>query len=264
MILLAALIVIAGHWYNEPGLISPDGTYYLRSHAARPAPYSRRWLLPLLLGQRVWAWRLATFAAITATACMMPGIWGALLFLGLPGLVWLNIRFPVLVDAVALSLALGAARAWESGHHALALVLVALSGACAEKGPVFAAIYAMHPVLLLGLLAVNWERGAPGNEWWLQPIHKLLPMMRKHHAPFDWRTMLAPWGSLVVLVPLGGFTLQAGVALAAGYGQLLIATDRARLYQWAAPVLIPLAVHAPPSVLAAAVVLHMFNPWRGL
>ena len=74
--------------------------------------------------------------------------------------------------------------------------------------------------------------------------------------------MVAPWGPL--LLGLGALTPQLAVALALGYGQLVVATDSVRLYQWAAPVLALACVAVvPPVWLPLFAVALVFNPWKG-
>ena len=57
--------------------------------------------------------------------------------------------------------------------------------------------------------------------------------------------------------------LLIGLALAAGYGQLAVATDSVRLYQWAWPVLAAACVTVVPEWLPLVALGVAFNPWKG-
>src|SRR6185437_119407 len=71
---------------------------------------------------------------------------------GCSGLSWFNLRHPVLVDLPAFALALGAAVAWQHGLWWAAIPLVLTAGCVKETSPVFAAVWAWHPVMLVGLI----------------------------------------------------------------------------------------------------------------
>jgi hypothetical protein len=257
--------------------VTQDGFLYLQAGRGLrvPSPFTRRWLLPLLLRDKIWRWDLVSSASMIACgpliAAYVPGEgWERLaavgLFLGCTGLVRFNTAFPVNVDAAGMALALGAAICVDE-YPVAGVVLALAGGSCIERSPVFAAIFAGSPLPLLGLLAPAWfRRGALASEpWFATPFQHAL----KHHSAswLSWRDMLAPWGAIALLAPLGAGldrpTLLAAIAVLVGYGQMLIATDRARLYQWAAPAVIAIAVRAvPPSAAALIVLVHLFNPYR--
>ena len=281
---LAALAISVG-WYLVVRLdlggsrwITPDGRWYFQAGRRLPVPrpYTRRWLLPLMLGERKWAWDLVSSLSLIACgpliAAYVEGEWwqrlaAVVLFVGCPGLFRTNVACPALVDACGFALAL-ASSVLARNHAAASAGLALAAGACVERAPVFAAIFAGSPVPLLGLLAPAWLRkGAEAQEPWLTaPFRHAL----KLHAGnwLAWREILLPWGAIAVLAPLGAardrLTLLAVAALVVGYGQLLIATDRARLYQWAAPPVIALAVRALPasSLTLLILIVHLFNPAR--
>jgi hypothetical protein len=53
-------------------------------------------------------------------------------------------------------------------------------------------------------------------------------------------------------------------SLALAYSQLFRATDRARLFMWAAPVMLVAAMRViPETMLPVAVLVTWYNPWRG-
>ena len=234
-----------------------------------------------MLGSEPRRWRTATHLGLIA-ACAgvvvlahqhgrsLSGSVAAGLLVG--GLPWLHFVFkrPVLVDGPAFALAVLAAVACN-GDPLLSLPLALLGGAVQERVPIFAALYAWHPLPLAGLivpLVAHWvvERGedhpglGPENAWILQ--HPIAASLKFHEGLWRSPLLLAPWGVL-----LAGFydpPLWVLATLAVAYAQILLATDTVRLYQWAAPAV---AVHAvgviPEEWLLIAVLAHWVNPWRG-
>lgn len=279
-VLLAALVWLAVV-YAQPQQVSPDGERYVAMAVGvtQPSPFHRRWILPAILGKDKHAWRAATGLALCVTAPAMAGYVGgpwwkqlaaAALFCGLPGVFRLNVFFPILVDAPALLFALGSALAWRTGQPVWAVAFVLMAGAMKESSPIFAAIYAWTPWLLVGLVAARWW-GASKPDGDKHSGVGMVELVRRTwgwHDPLQAATFLVPWGALAVLFPLGCrldvLTAQALLALAVGYGQLLIATDRSRLFQWAAPCVIAVALRGDWSPwLTVACVVHPFNPYRG-
>jgi len=252
-------------------VLTPDGARYVAAASQRVArPFHLRWLLPRLCGPHTRRWRYVTHGSIIAiailTAIYAHNPWMACVAL-LPGITF-SWRYPVLVDAAGMAAALAAAvvspHCWPA---AIAIVLIA--GTIRETAPVWAAIYAWHPILLIGLVPVAvralMRQGGDvldaENAWILaHPIKA----SRKYHsgAWLDPFVMVTPWGALVAA--LAGLDAQLGVALGAGYAQLLIATDSVRLYQWAAPVAALACVHSLPAWSLPFIAIGVaFNPWKG-
>lgn len=259
--------------------LSPDGAVYLAPASSRPVPFSRRWLLPALIGRRIVVWHAVTFASVVAAGALIVHFTGggwvaAVLLAGLPGLVWFNSRFPVLVDAPAFALALGSALAWRAGHTWTALILSVAAGACKETAPLFAAAWVGAPPLAVGMLGARWIGGrAPkAGEVDHRPGLGLVFRTRGWHDYLSMVDMVLPWGAVAILAICGARwdfeTACAVAALALGYGQLLIATDEARLYQWAAPAVLVLAIRGlgvvPTWLVAPLLMLHLVHPWRGV
>ena len=233
-------------------------------------PFHYRWLLPALLGNRIQNWAVCTHLSVIAvavlTAVYTRSPWMVCVAL-LPAMrfTW---HHPVLVDAAGMALALAAAVVLPYSLP-IALLLAALSGCVRETAPVWAAVYAWNPVLLVGLIPVAVRAlQRPGNDvldyenaWILaHPIRA----SKKYHAGqwLDPRVMLLPWGGM--LAGLAAFDLRLTTAIALGYGQLLVATDSVRLYQWAAPVVAWACVQALPFwALPLVAVSVVFNPLRG-
>jgi hypothetical protein len=267
--------------------LSPDGRFYVAAGtgAAVPRPYCFRWLPSLLCGAESWRWQALSAVSLIAWGPLLAWYLDALglapwqqlagvaLLCGLPGMFRFNVHLPALVDAPAFALALAASGAWLHGHTWAAVGMTVAAGACKETAPVFAAAFAWHPALLVGLAgAAWWAKRGPAPQWaqaWLQAP---LQAARKAQAGawLSWQAMLLPWGVLALLAPFAAaaspweLLLPAAAALTLGYAQMLTAQDRARLFCWAAPAVIALALPALPIGWAAlACTVHVFNPYRG-
>jgi hypothetical protein len=251
-------------------LISPDGVYYLRAAEGLlvPKPYSRRWLLPWLLGPHPYRWAALTYASLAATPLIAWCFFGSLgfdlthrafatlLLCALPGVWRCSLRFPVLLDAFSFALALAVATLMRSGNTGAAVLLSMVLGATRETGPVFAALWAWNPLPLLGLLAVGWLRRAapPDAPHLAHPIKSALALRRT--LGLDGSLYVWPWGAALagLAIPSRGLALTILWA----HAQLLIAVDTIRLTVWCAPVLVAAAVNVVPVQLAfLAVVLTM-------
>lgn len=245
-------------------------------------PFHVRWLVPRLCGLSAPRWLAMTFGSLVAIAGLSAwfvglsglGKWqivaAPLLVLGLPGIVRINVRYPVLVDAPAIMLALLAACLTLAGWWPIAVLVVLVAGMVKETAPIYAALYAWNPILLVGLAVPLLRRliFKPGddvldehNAWVLS--HPLAASWRYHKDrlsdPLLW---VAPWG--VLLAGLAAMNLQLAVTLAVAYLLTAVATDTVRIYQWAFPVLLVAALGViPVEFLALAVVAHLFNPWGG-
>lgn len=248
--------------------VTPDGHRYLTLTETRvPRPFHFRWLIPTICRQSPLRWKVSTYLSVAALA---PLAWW---YTGSPWMavcVWLpgiqfNWRHPVLVDAPGMALALLAAVLWPvCWPVAVAVVLVA--GMVRETAPVWSAVYAWNPLLLVGLVPVAiraLQRPGPdpcGRDADLaHPIRSSVAAHRNRWL--DPYAMVTPWGPLVVSVL--ALTPQLAVALAAGYAQLLVATDSVRLFQWAWPPVALAVVHVAPAWLPLIAVGIVFNPWKG-
>ena len=252
-------------------MLTPDGARYIAAASKRVArPFHLRWLLPRLCGENTGLWRHVTHASIVTigifTAVYTRSPW-MICVAFLPGITFAW-RYPVLVDSAGMAAALAAAIVFPHCWPA-ALALTFVAGTIRETAPVWAAIYAWNPLLLIGLVpvAVRWcQRQGDDvldaeNAWILAHPWQA---SKKYHAGrwLDPTLMVTPWGGLVA--GLAGLDAQLGTALAVGYGQLAIATDSVRLFQWAAPVVAAACVHTLPSWALPFVALSvMFNPWKG-
>jgi hypothetical protein len=246
--------------------LSPDGLRYLR--ARPPRPFVWRWFLPTVTGRDADAWRIVSWVSLGLLGPAVwawSGDWRTMLFLpGLAGVLHVNVRFPVLTDPLAMLCAVTSATMVGRGWWAPAVLLALVAGATNERAPVFAALFAWHPVPLLGLVAVGWALkpgpdpcGGPAADALVRPLqtawaaHRALPL---------WVWVL-PWGAGVAAVAAPSWQLAATAAVA--YAMCVVATDTVRLYQWSWPVAAVCALEAIPAEwLAVVLVLHVVNPFR--
>ena len=153
------MILIGIGRLNVAEAVSPDGQRYLALGAGvrAPMPFALRWLLPVVCRDSVRRWRvsgLLHLAALPPLLTVWLGQWvasaelrvvGGLLVCGLAGVWRIHLRWPVLVDAPAMTWALGSAVAFQH-HQPVAGVAIALVAGCTkESAPVFAACYACAP-----------------------------------------------------------------------------------------------------------------------
>ncbi len=248
----------------------PDELRYWRP-GPRVRPFHYRWLLPAVCGQKLQRWKsvqIVSLGALGGLLWVYTGKWWAcLLILGCSGVLF-NLKWPVLVDLPAMALALGAAVAWRSGLWWLAIILALIVGAVKETSPVFAAVWAWNPVLLVGLVSPfvrHFRRSGtdtvPVGTPAALAISEPFSQSWQHHKDLAVWTWVLPWG--VLLAALANPSPQLGVCLALAYAQCIVATDTVRLYQWALPVV---ALCAVPMLagpwLAVALVLHIVSPFR--
>jgi hypothetical protein len=267
---LACLLALVWYRYRYGCILTPDGVAYLRAAAGEPVSGPFRWRLAARFMGALppQAWDLVSQGALLVAGCLVYALseraganphLALALWLGLP---WTRslVRCPYLLDQVGMAAALGAALApWP---YQIPLALVA--GSCSERAPVFAAAFAWSPVPLVGLIvpglaAVLTRRGPTMAEHPTDPWGTARTLLQ---ATPTWR-LVAPWGAC--LAAAGACTVQVGAALALGYAQCLVATDRVRLYQWASPVVCVAAAGVlqglPAPVLGFVLFAHWVWPW---
>ncbi len=248
-------------------ILTLDGYHYLRAAGGIPvpSPYQRRWLLPCLLGPHPKRWAALTYASLALlpaaslaylSAVGLSGVrlaFGAVLLCALPAHRF-PLRFPVLTDAPAYTLAL--LTAWASLRAPWAALPLAFAlGSMRESAPVFAALWAWDPWLLLGLLATGWRRPtcepSATEPWLLRPFASAWKQRRD--IGLDGSLYLRPWGG--ALLGLVAPTWQLALTLAVAHAQLFTALDALRLTVWAAPVLCAVAAQTIPAPWMALALL---------
>jgi hypothetical protein len=197
------------------------------------------------------------------------GVFVALVPFGLAGVFWFNLRFPILVDLLAMVFAIAAAAAAQDGTWPAAIALALLAGCVKETSPVFAALYAWNPILLVGLAAPAirhlFRQGDDvldeENRWVLDHPFKASWKYHKDLKPLPLVWVL-PMG--VLLLASVNPTLQVAAVVLVAYAQCAVATDSARLYQWCWPVLaVAVCEQVPRSWWLVLIVVHLANPFKG-
>jgi len=223
---------------------------------AVPSPYSRRRLLPYVLGPNPLAWAMCTYTSLalmpfaawiyfgTMGLTASQRIFSAALLSVLPGVWRCSVRFPVLTDAPSFALALACAYLARSGHVAASVVLSCVLGGMRESGPVFAALWAWNPWPLVGLLAARWfgPTAPPDAPWLARPVHEAMKLRRAIGLDSD--LYARPFGAAIVGLTAPSWQLAATVIVA--HAQLMMAQDTIRLAVWCAPVLVAAAAQAIP------------------
>ncbi len=256
----------------RPTALTLDGYHYLRAATGLPvpSPYQRRRLLPWLLGPHPQRWAALTYASLAllpaASALYLSavGLTGIRLAFGVALLCALphhrfSLRFPVLTDAPAYTLAL--LTAWASLRAPWAAIPLALTlGAMRESAPVFAALWAWDPWLLVGLLAARWWGPtcppSAAEPWLLHPFRSA--WKQRCDIGIDGSLYLRPWGG--ALLGLTAPSWQLALTLAVAHAQLFTALDALRLTVWAAPVLCAAAARVmPPEWMALALLVTLVH-----
>jgi hypothetical protein len=263
--------------------LGPDAArYILAGQGERVArPFHLRWMLPYLCRDNLSRWRAVWLASWALTTVGMVSwsyqrtadwrVAGAAtaFLIALPGLLGPQVVRPIGVDLPAVALSVTAVALLERGWWPAAVALILVAGCVKETSPVFAALWAWHPILLVGL-AAPLIRGI----FWRPQLDQVtaMPNLRQVHdhpvrtalASHDWRdawTMVAPWG--ICLAALYAPSWQIAAVLVVAYLQLLVATDTVRLLHTAAgpPVALAAALVIPVPFLLLAVAVHVVW-WR--
>lgn len=255
----------------------PDSARYVYAGQGHKVarPFNLRWLLPAMFGDDVKLWNAVWWLSWPVAAAGLAW-WGyeaglvwqqfaamPVLVLALAGVWGPHVVRPVGVDLPAMALSIVAVAALERADGpftVLAVVLIGIAASTKESAPVWAALWAWNPLLLVGLVAplVIGVLNRPE----LDPITAQPVLRRVHDHPVrsawehhvgKWRDprMVTQWGGC--LAALYAAPVQVWAVLAAAYAQLIVATDTYRLVHTAAgPALAFYAVQAVPV------------PWLGL
>jgi len=266
-------------WWITPQRMTPDGTTYLRRAVGHAVAAPFRWrvwpvaLRPWVTGEGGQATMPRALDVALDAARWLSVLWSALVlahWAGLPaGLLWLGLPIArvqgswrwtqdALGHAAALSCLVAPEWAW--------VPLAVLAGTTSERAPVFAALIVWSPLPLVGLAvpAVGYllsERG-PAADYERAIITRPLASARECARGGGVAAYLLPWGACLLALPVLGW--QGWALTAVAYAQCLVAVDRARLYQWAAPAW---CVAASLTIggwewWPVVVAVHWALPWR--
>ncbi len=197
-------------------------------------------------------------------------VFGGFLALGLSGIFRQNVIGFKLIDATAICFGLLSAILFNEGWYVPAVVFLILASLTKETMPIFIALWSMSFVPLAGFIvpAIVYLINRPMEKDILGEAHqrwidKPFSIFKQFHfrvlvtSPIYFLT----WGVCITAVLYQGqywLWILAGVIV--GYSQLLVATDRARLYQYS----FPLVILATCSVIEFSwllVLVHLFNPF---
>lgn len=242
-----AALFIAMYVYQDGVQPCNDGRRYT-SRRRQPSPFNRRFC-----GWDADFLKWATWMFLFLTATTLGEWWKALLFMSLPG-VWFCATRPQTVDAVSMGLAWGAAL--ELHHRPwLAVALALASGFVHERGPVFAALYAWHPLPLVGLCAVMWWRKAApfdGDPYvGLPSLRATLLAQKKMQDYVDWKSWIYPTKVIVPLAATEHVPLNAWLALLVASATRIMGTDNTRFVMWGVPPVVAGLTSAPLWLVAA-------------
>lgn len=266
--------------------LGPDSARYILAGQGQPVarPFNLRWLLPAVCGDdpRMWwavwftSWPVAAAGMvwwlIEADATVWQGLAAAALVVALAGVWAPHVCRPVSVDLPAMALSIVAVAALEAGWWPLAVALVIAAGATKETAPVFAAVWAWNPVMLIGLAAPaviavfnRPELDQFTSQGVLRHVHDHPVKSAWEHHRGKWRDprMVTQWGAC--LAALYAPNIRVAVVLAVAYLQLVVATDVYRLVHTAAgPLLAFYAVQTIPDawlpLAVAASVVFLLPP----
>lgn len=262
----------------------PDAARYLYAGQGHRVarPFNLRVLLPWVCRDDVKRWRavwLASWIVAAGGVFWWASDMGAAraaaavaLCLALPGVLGPPVVRPVGVDLPALAVSVVAVAAVHHGWWPLGVALILVAASIKESSPVFAAVWAWHPILLVGLvvpLVVSLVRRPELDVLTKQPMlrevhdHPVRTALREHrHVWRDGWIMVGGWG--VCLAALYAPSWPVVVVLVVAYAQLLVATDTVRLIHTAAGPALAVAAAAviPSEWLLLACVVHVVWWWK--
>jgi hypothetical protein len=231
--------------------LSPDGNFYLNRPNVNP--YVLRSLYRWIKFENpLRYWTIINQSAVLATSLLLElhQFGAGFLFLGLAS-TRTNMIFPILTDQLGiLFLTLG---------FLIHPIFFILGGFINEKVPLIGAL--INPLAILGIIfpiAMRLkyeEKLLPSDPDWLREPLKAGIVKLRTTNPVD---LILPWG----VASVGLFLISPFLVLFA-YLQLLLAQDRARIYQWISPIVcVAAAGIVPIEWMAPLIVLHFLNPWR--
>lgn len=248
--------------------LGPDSARYMLAGTGESVarPFNLRWLLPTVCRNSAKRWWLAWALSWPVAAAGMAW-WGyesglvwqqciaaAVLVLSLAGVWGPHVVRPVGVDLPAMALSIVAVAALHAGLWPVALIVILIAGSVKETSPVFAALWAWHPVMLVGLLSPlviglfnRPELDDVTKSPVLRHVHDHPIRASWEHHVGKWRDprMVVQWGACLAAFVEPSVRVVAVTAVA--YAQLAVATDTYRLIHTAAgPLLALVAVQVIP------------------
>ena len=196
-------------------------------------------------------------------------LWGALLVTGLSGVYVQNIKGYRLIDGTALCFGLLSAIFFNHDLLIPAFIFLILASATKETMAVFVALYSFSFLPLVGLVIplIIYIASPPSKiDIMGSKAQRLLDNPFNAFKEFHRKNLMSPiyflsWGICITAVFYTGQYWQwilAGVVI--GYLQLLVATDRVRLFQYS----FPLVLIATLNVIEMNIfflLIHLFNPY---
>lgn len=255
----------------------PDSITYraMANGTPVPDPFRLRWLIPMIMRtQDLLLWQIMDGASLILTTpliswlAVLHGVdplFAAALWVSLP--LWdILSKLTGMIDPPALLVALMAACLHFSGHYTSALITAIIGAMMAPKVPVFIILWTCSLRYLPAFLPILGAYAlAPKGEPLIHPEAINHPwrssMMKNGSFLHNIREIVLPWGA--VLASIIDFPLLYLPLVLVAYSQLFRALDRARLFMWAAPILIILALRIiPENLLFLSILLTWFNPYR--
>lgn len=197
-------------------------------------------------------------------------MFGALLVLGLSGIYKQNVKGYKLIDGTAICFGLLSTICFNADWYIPALIFLILASLTKETMPVFIALWSMSFLPLIGFLTplviylfnppVKQDILGEGHQQWLDNPFKAF---KEYHI----KNLLSPfyflsWGVCITAVLYQGEYWQwvlASVLIA--YAQLLVATDRGRLFMYSFPLAI-LATCLTIELNWLLILIHLYNPFH--
>jgi len=239
--------------------LGPDSARYLLAGSGERVakPFHLRVLLPWVCGESHRRWNVVWWLSWPLAAAGMlwwgadAGWWAAgasaVLLLSLAGVFGPHVVRPVGVDLPSMAVSIVAVAAFHHGWWPLAVALILVAAAIKESAPVWAALWAWHPLLLAGLVVPLiiglWRRpelDQVTSQGVLREVHDHpIRTAFEHHAG-RWRDprMVLQWGGC--LAALHAAPPRVWATLAVAHLQLVVATDTYRLLHTAAGPLVAL------------------------
>jgi hypothetical protein len=273
-----------------------DSKFYVVDPFPSSAPYCYRWIPCYFFGkisdtdERIKWWKIASAASLILSAPIlylifetlglssMQALLGVWFFVWLHGIFRVNVFFLLLIDQFQIFMLLLTTYCALQGWIAATIILSLISSGFGERAPVFSCIFSMSFWPIFGIfghiIARKMITPAPVPEepnqdfWWLKTSVWKVGHKKNHDKILDFKVMILPWGLCALLFPIGTYLygldnlnmlVSLIIALCVGYAQLLIATDRSRLYQWAfLPVLFFSVIAVPEWAYPIVYLIYPF------